>query len=251
MRAPTPDRPLLVVAATEMEWRAWRRGLGLGRLPAGRAVRGEGRPSLALLRTGIGLARATAAAAAIEDLRPSRVLHVGFVGALRSGLGAGDLLLETGTSPGHCAPGTSALPDPLPVDEALLDALRQPLARLPDRLAQGPLLTVDRFVHRAEDKTALGVAGSYLACEMEACTVREAAERAGAVYAGVRAISDSCDHDMPPPLRDPSGRPAPGRALAWGLRPRAGLDLLRMLSGGRRAWTALGRALPVAVEALQ
>jgi len=231
-----------------MEWRRWRSSLGLRRLPAGRVARPDDR-RLALLRTGIGLRKAAAAGAAIEELQPAVVLHIGFVGALRSGLGAGDLLLVTGTAPGCQAPG-APLPQPSPVDPALLDALLPPLARLPDRLSQGALLTVDRFVHRAEDKLALGREGPYLACEMEAAAVREAAERAGAAWAGLRAISDSSDHDLPPAMKGPGGTFSPGPALRWAVRPGAHRDLLRLLSGGRRAWLALERALPAAVEAL-
>lgn len=249
MLQPSIDRPLLVVAATTLEWRRWRRSLGPGRSPAGRIVRPDDR-RLALLRTGIGLRNAAASGPAIEQLRPAIVLHVGFVGALRAGLGAGDLLLVTGTSEGSRGPDSLALPAPTPVEPDLLDLLLPPVARLPDRLAQGPVLTVDRFVHRADHKRSLGRAGPYLACEMEASALREAADRAGAVYAGLRAVSDSSDHDMPPALRDEAGRFAPRRGLAWALRPGSHRDLLRLFSGGRRAWAALDRALPVVVEAL-
>ena len=250
MSAPSLHRPLLVVAASTMEWRGWRKGLGVCRLPVGQPARVQGRPHLALLRTGIGLEAAAASTAAIEELRPAVVLHVGFAGALRPGLGAGDLLLVSATSPEVCDPGTAPLPAPTPADAGLFDALLPPLARLPGRFAQGPLLTVDRFVHRADDKVGLGKAGPYLACEMEARAVRAAADRAGAAYAGLRAISDSSDHDLPPPIRGAGGRLDLGRALGWSLRPAARRDLVRLLSGGRRGWQTLGRALPVAVDVL-
>ena len=209
-----------------------------------------GRSCLALMRSGIGLERAREAGTAIERLRPSIVLHIGFVGALRAGLGAGDLLLVSGTSPDHHTPRSTTVPAPDPTEPELVEALRPALARLPDRLAQGAILTVDRFVHRAERKVELGAAGRYLACEMEASALRAAADRAGALYAAVRAVSDSSDHDMPPPLRGDGGRLELGRAVRWGLRPGAHRDLLRLLSGGRRAAQTLDRAVPVAVEAL-
>ena len=222
----------------------------MGRLKPGEAARVEGTRSMMLLRTGIGLDRAVAAGAVIERLQPAIVLHVGFVGALRAGLGAGDLLLVTGTSPGHHEPDAAALPEPTPVQPGILEALRPPLARLPNRLAQGPLLTVDRFVHRAADKAALAAIGPYLACEMEASAVREAAGRAGARYAGVRAVSDSSDHDLPPPLRGGSQRIELARAVRWGLRPGRHRDLLRLVSGARRAGRTLDQAIPAAVQAL-
>jgi hypothetical protein len=143
---------------------------------------------------------------------------------------------------------------PIPLESAPVAALRSALARLPQRLAQGPLLTVDRFVDRAREKSRLGRSGLYLCCDMEAALIHAAAVDCGAVYAGVRVISDPADEDVVPAVRDGQGRPgfaALRRALAWGSRPlSASADVLRMLRGGRRARAALARAAPVALSAL-
>ncbi len=227
---------LLVVAALPSELRAFS-----GPLPRGRLVQ---RGAVSVLRMGTGLARAREAARQIEALQPDAVLHVGLAGGLRGGLGMGDLVVVTAVSDGVLAVDEGgALPPPLDVQG--VERLREALARLPDRMAQGALLTVDRFVPESAAKEAIGRAGPYLACEMEAAPVAEAARRCGAAYVGLRAISDPCDVDVVPSLRSPRAM------LRLARTPSAAVVGWRSAKGIRRANASLERAVPVAVAAVQ
>lgn len=205
---------------------------------------------LALLRTGVGPEHAKKAASKIVAFAPDIVLHAGYAGALRAGLNAGDLLTVTTLSEGLFDPDgeSSSMPAPLPTDSQLSDSLRSALALLPGRMAQGGLLTVTRFIHRSEDKLRLGAQGRYVACDMEATVVRSAADRCGARYVGLRAISDSSHHEMPPGLRDKGLRVV----LSWASNPaRASLDSWHMVHGWTRASASIERALPSVVRLLQ
>ena len=216
------------------------RGVGPS-VPRGRVV---DRAGYSILRTGPGLARARAAAQQIAALRPAIVLHVGMAGGLRSGLAMGDLVVVTATSQDVLAVREGgALPPTQPAHG--VEALGTSLARLPQRMARGAILTVDRFVPDAATKEALGRAGPYLACEMEAALLATAAVACGARYVGLRAISDPCDVDVLPSMRSP-------RAIfGFAGRPNAVVTGWRSIKGFRRASVALELALPVALAAVQ
>lgn len=227
---------LLIVGALSSELRS------LGAPPPRGVV--EERGGVSILRTGPGLERARAAAQEIAALRPTIVLHVGLAGGLRSGLGMGDLVLVTATSREVLSVDRGgSLPEP--VEAFGVASLRPVLARLPDRMAQGAILTVDRFVPDAKTKEAIGRAGPYLACEMEAAPLATAAAACGARYIGLRSISDPCDVDVLPSLRSPSA------LLRFVSRPDAAMTGYRSVKGVRRASAALARALPVALAAVQ
>ncbi len=241
---------LLVAAALDSELRAVRVAAGASRLAGEGSIHVAG--DLALIRTGVGEARAERAAAAITEFRPTAVLHLGMAGGLRAGLSAGDVMIVTGVSQGVLRLDEQTdLPEVGAVDPEGVAALRRALAELPDRLAQGQLLTVDRFVHRADDKTAIGRARTYLACDMEAAPLFAAAERLGIPYFGVRAISDPHDEQMPPMVRGDGAGAAIRRAASWARRPQAPQEAWRAVRGMRRAASALDRAGPLSVEVLR
>jgi nucleoside phosphorylase len=241
---------ILVVVASSREWLSSARALGLPlwHLPRGEISRISS--DLALLRTGVGSLQAESAAVKLENLRPDIVLHVGYAGALRAGLNAGDLLTVTASSATLCDPDDQAcqIPAARPTDPHLSGTLRSALALLPGRMAQGGLLTVTRFIDRSEDKVRLGSDGAYVACDMEATAICSAAARCGARYVGLRAISDASHHQMPPGVRDRGLR----AVLAWASNPaRASLDSWHMVHGWSRASASIERALPSIVRLLK
>ncbi len=242
---------LLVVVASHREWLCCARALGIPIHLAGRSGPVEARPGLALLRTGVGAETAQDAADRVRTLQPELLLHVGYAGALRAGLNPGDLVVVTGVSGAVQSlhdKASSSPPPAIDLDPKLTDLLRAELALLPDRLAQGRLLTVSQFVDRSQDKLRLGADRTYLACDMEASVLLAATRDTGAKYVGLRAISDSSHHQMPPGLRDRGIGPV----LAWAGTPgQAALDTWHMLHGWRRASAALQRAVPAALAALQ
>ncbi|GEM_PF-1581613 len=240
---------VLLVAACDAEWAAVRSELGVTSAPpVGRIVPGRG--DLGLLRVGVGLDATRRSCAEIREARPAIVVHIGFAGGLRTGVTAGGVLLVTAVSADVFAvDGGGDAPAAEPLDAGLVDRLRAALAVLPDRLAQGPLLTVDRFVDRAAQKGALGRSTPYIACEMEACVVKAACDEAGARYLGVRAISDA-EHESVPPLSLKGALRSGGLARfgRWAARPAAALEAYNFVQGGRRAKRALARAIPPSLE---
>jgi nucleoside phosphorylase len=241
---------LLVVVASHREWISCAHAMGISLRRLGRGGAIEAKPGLALLRTGVGWQPASEAAAQICSLRPDMLLHVGYAGALRPGLNAGDLVLVTGVSReirrlDEAADASTA--DVLEPDPELTARLRGSLSELPMHLAEGQLLTVSSFVDRSEDKLRLAGEGTYLACDMEASLILAAAREIGARYVGLRVISDSSHHEMPPSLRSRGL----GKVLSWATKPGdAALDTWHMLRGWNRASTGLEQVLPLAIEAL-
>jgi len=241
---------ILVVVASTREWLSAAQALGLPRWHLSKGGVRQVNNELALLRTGVGWKKAAEAAHLIEELKPRVVLHVGYAGALRAGLNAGDLLAVTSLSIQIVDPDQEVLeiPEPTYIDDALIASVRTPLSLSPGRMAQGGLLTVSRFIDRSEDKLRLGAQGPYIACDMEATVIHAAAVACGAHYAGLRVISDASHHEMPPGLRDHGLR----RVLKWGSNPaRASMDAWRMLHGWTRAAEALRRGIPEVVESLR
>ncbi len=241
---------ILVVVASSREWLCAAQALGLPRWHLARGGISQINRNLALLRTGVGWTRAREAASLIEELKPGTVLHAGYAGALRAGLNAGDLLAVTSISSQVVQPDQQVLeiPEPVPLDVTLSATLRSSLALLPGRLAQGGLLTVSRFIDRSADKRRLGADGRYVACDMEAALIHDAAVRCGARYAGLRVISDTSHHEMPPGLREQGLR----AVLKWSSNPaQAAMDSWHMLHGWTRASDALRRSIPTVVESLQ
>ena len=250
---------ILIIAATDREVRPWleicaeESGTATPeKLRAGTVLHLANRdPELAILCTGVGTEATTGSLVSIAELQPRLVLHVGLAGGLRAGINAGDIMMVTGVSPAVYEPGSGDPPPPRPLPDHILNPLRASLAELPDRMAQGPILTVSRFIDRAADKRSLGLASRYLACEMEAALVREAAESVGAVYVGLRGISDSEDHDIPAAPPGTSTRERLRFGLRMMTRPREVAAAARMLRGSHRATQALARAIPRALEAIE
>jgi adenosylhomocysteine nucleosidase len=58
-------------------------------------------------------------------------------------------------------------------------------------------LTVDRVVHRADEKRALGQQNEALALDMESSAVAEACSRQGTRFLAVRIVTDAVDDELP------------------------------------------------------
>ena len=249
---------ILILAASDDEVRPWLEVCASDsgcaphpRLKPGQLIEfSNTAPSVALLCTG---SEDTALASALEQLgtiAPSIVLHVGLAGGLRSGLGEGDVLMVTAVSEGTLEPGSSPLPPARALPDYLLSPLRSSLSELPDRMAQGAVLTAQRFADGPYGKRAFGMSSPYLAYVPDASAVREACEELGIPYVGVRAVARS--EDRPVPAGPP---PTFGGRLRFGLRlvrnPSSALDAVRGVRGTRRATATLSRAIPAALAAIE
>lgn len=150
-----------------------------------------------------------------------------------------------------CMAGLAGALDPsLAIGEVVIDPLPVGVP-LPAGMKQGRIHCSDRIVATAREKAELFEQTGAAAVEMENANVRAWAERRGAVFVGVRAISDRADQALDPAvlrLVDSWGRPRPAALLATLLR-RPGLipQLLRLGSESKRAARRLGEAVRVLV----
>lgn len=111
----------------------------------------------------------------------------------------------------------------------------------------GRIHTARRMICSPAEKAALFRQTGALAVEMENEIVREASDRWGVPFTGIRAICDAaCDMLDPAVLSfvDPFGRPRPA-ALARGLVRRPGLipQLVRLAADTRTATDWLGKGV--------
>lgn len=222
---------LLILAASRFELSGPLSELGVRRPLPG--VAHEAREGLGVLLTGVG-EPGPDVLSTIVGAKPKHVLQVGFAGGLRAGLAEGDLVVVERVIDSATGEGW---------DAARFEELRGGLARMRHRMAQGPLLTVPRFLHRAEDKRDAGKTHNAVVCDMESAFVARACAESGIPWSGVRAVSDGADRTVLP------GRGE--RRLRGLLHPKAALGAAYMLHGGRRAQRALTEALPRAVAVLR
>jgi adenosylhomocysteine nucleosidase len=199
--------------------------------PCRAELHGEVGRAVLTLETGVGPAAAEAALdwlLGCSSPRPSVVLSAGFSGALRPGLGGGDLLLaEAVCDADGCEWPTTWAAGPLP-------------------LRPGRLLTTRALVGDPVEKRRLGERYRADAVDMEAAVIARRCDGAGVPFGCVRVISDDVDTALSPALLDVlrGGRVGPGRLLAAVLRrPRLVGELWRLGAHTRRAARALGAAL--------
>lgn len=248
---------ILILAATDDEVRPWLEVCASDsgteahpRLTPGKLIEfSNAAPPVSLLCTGSGNAALADALGQLGTITPTIVLHVGLAGGLRSGLGAGDVLMVTAVSEGTFESSVGPLPPARALPDHLLNPLRSSLSELPDRMAQGAVLTVEHFAAGPRGKRALGMESPYLAYVADASAVREACEELGIQYVGLRAVTQSEDRLIPA-----GPDPSLGGRLRFGLRlvgsPGSVLGAVRGLMGTRRATAALSRAIPAALSAI-
>jgi purine-nucleoside phosphorylase len=112
----------------------------------------------------------------------------------------------------------------------------------------GTIYTSNEIVATAAEKAALFARTGTGAVDMENAMVRKFAERMGARFFGIRAISDTANEDLDPRVLqfvDETGRPRPA-AIAKGLLLRPAL--IPTLNRLRINSAIAGRALAVAVR---
>ena len=167
---------------------------------------------------GVGREAASQWAARLTSDRPSLLLSLGFAGATRPELAAGDLVLSHTLE----APGGR---ESYAADPALLRMAEAACRQAAVRHWVGDNLTVSRFVGRAEEKSNLGSTTSAWAINMEDYWLAAGAQAAGIPFLAARAIVDRADQSLPPflaslPLERRGGMRQLARAApAVGRRP--------------------------------
>jgi len=141
---------------------------------------------LVVIESGVGAkAAAKSTDALIFGHRPRWVISAGFAGGLDPRLAQGDMLLADRVVD---LSGRSLDID-LKLDRAAVQSQRG--------VHVGSLLTVDRIIHDASEKRALGQRFGALAVDMETAAVAEVCRREKVRFMAVRVISDAVDHSLP------------------------------------------------------
>ena len=183
-----------------------------------------------LVANGAGRGRAAEALrAALARERFDAVVSTGFCGGLDPALEPGAIVAATRI---HLESG-----------EAVARAERPPAL---EKLAAGPLVTVDRVVLTALEKERLRKRG-FLAADMEAAGVAAGLPPGGRLYC-IRAVTDTAGETLRIDLnraRDAAGRIGDARVVLAALRrPLSGLpELWRLFRRSRLASERLGEAL--------
>ncbi len=149
--------------------------------------------------------------AALADRRPGALISFGLCGALAASLRCGDLIVATQVDG----------PDgPIAADAGLGARIA---GALPGSI-RGRVLGSDAIVGDAAGKAALAASTGAIAVDMESHVVALAAQRAGAPFAVVRAVSDAAADTLP-------------RAAQAGFRADGEVDVLAVLAAlARRPW---------------
>jgi len=190
-------RRVAVLAASARELAPVRAGLKavrsgrLGSLP--HEVRRSDAVEMHLLNTGMGFQAALVGAEAVlSAFTVDAVVSTGYVGALGSA-GLGDVIVGT-----HVLDWTTeGARTSFPCDSTLLALARETAARARVGWSEGPVVTVDSVVCRAEEKQGLARASGAIAVDLESAAIARAAHVVGVPFLLVRAVSDRADEDLP------------------------------------------------------
>lgn len=221
---------LVFVAAEEREFRGLMRFLEdvravRGRIDFLRTAKLNGRGVvIAANGQGPGLARiAIEEAEKVEETEVEALISTGYCGALDATLKAADIFVASSVNGEPCL---------------------QPRSQRAFR--SGPLMSVDRVVGGAAEKSALRASGA-IAVEMEAAAVWEAAEARGAPFYCIRVISDEAAQDLPLDFnrfRSPDGHISKAKIVAGVLQHPGRIPALMKLDrSANRASRALGEFL--------
>jgi adenosylhomocysteine nucleosidase len=236
---------LAIVAALEAELAPLRKGLGAQVSGSGTKFRSHQAElcggALLLAQTGIGAALTRAAVdSLLEHDELGAVLSIGFAGALRRDLRAGDLLIASQVH--SVREGTEGEPlvmsDSLSCDGRLVDMAVAATQKEGLTFQVGASLTVPHIVSEPRMKSQIARRWPAAVVEMESYWVGRAAAQRGIPFLAVRAVSDALDDSLPD-LRgmvDDEGVAHILRALPRLLRqPLTAPKLLRLAYNGHRA----------------
>jgi adenosylhomocysteine nucleosidase len=136
--------------------------------------------------TGVGRSAATRATQAlIDQFQPPWIISTGFAGSLSDDVQRGHVLMVDRIVDEQGVELTTGFA----LDEAARSAARG--------LHVGRLLTVDRLIRDAEQRRALGVQFSALACDMETLAVAQVCAARKVRFMAIRIISDAVNDILP------------------------------------------------------
>ncbi len=217
---------ILVTFAVRAEFAPWQRRRNFLRLREDAPVfeASFGGAQVRAVLTGMGQEHALAAAKRALADRPDLCVSTGLAGAARKGYRVGDVL---------AARLVSEVGEPVAVasHRELLATAVDCGARHIERLA-----TSSALVARPERKREIGVQAE--AVDMESYVILAEAARCGVPALAVRAVSDTCEFEMPYDFAaacDPQGQVRTAGVLAQVLRKPSGFPALMRLARDSRA----------------
>ncbi|MEX1119087.1 MAG: hypothetical protein WEB60_09860 [Terrimicrobiaceae bacterium] len=153
---------------------------------------------------------------------PSLVVSAGLAGALEPGLSVGDLVVGENSDPSF---------------------VKHLFSNEGPAWRRGFIHTVDSIVSTPREKALLAAQTGAIVCDMESARIAEICEGRGIPFAGVRAVSDTREFDMPVPpqyLAHPNtGKPDVSGLLGCLLRKPSKIpkffQMVRDASRARRA----------------
>lgn len=220
------DRPIGLIAALPQETAALRQE-GLYGVLAGRRIE--------LVTAGMGAVRAAAAASELLSARRCWMLiSFGFAAGLRSGLGPAQTVALTGVvGPNSRLAAGLVMPEVADFTGLCLDLA-------------GPLTT-------AAAKRAAGARSGALVADLETAAVAGVAVAAGVPWAGLRAVTDPVELDLPAPVLAGLGEGAfnlAAFAVSASVRPWSWPAIARLARYSRTAAAKLAGALAACLEGL-
>ncbi|MEX2139207.1 MAG: hypothetical protein WD894_08100 [Pirellulales bacterium] len=188
-------------------------------------------------------AAAQAAEALIAGHRPRWLISAGFAGGLQSELTRSDIVMADGVVGEH--------------GERLSIDLRLPGGEegLGRGIHVGRLLTVDRIIHKAGEKRALGEQHQAIAVDMESLAVAQVCQREKQRFLAIRAITDTVDDELPRDVERLLNRPTMVRKLGAAAgsllrRPSAAKDLWKLRESAITAADRLAKFLVGVIQQL-
>ena len=253
------QRPLIaIIAALKQEVSAFlsRGGFSVAERSGRSSIhRSSQQHGVAVVLSGMGRDNASRAAEwAVEKLRPELIVSTGFAGAVRPGLGTGDLLVydELTAADGPPDRWFDGPRGSIQVGEESWRA--EIVADLSGRgytCRTGKGLTVSRLVETAALKQRIAKTFAVDAVDMESYWVMTVAARNGVPFVAARAVLDAADQTLPPFV----GLVSRDRRLRWvaGLvhliaRPHETPALFRLAKQASVARAALDQLLGSAVR---
>ena len=170
----------------------------------------------------------------IEAHRPERVVLAGFAGGLQPSLKRLDIVMIEGEE----------------VKLILFGAAKEEPAPLPQGSfgPAGPIVTVEKVVHAAEEKRQLGRQTGALLVDMESAAVRQACDELAVPFSNMRIVIDPMDEELSSEIQHLTNQPSLigriGAAIGaiW-RRPSSFKEMLRLRGNAIEASDRLAQVL--------
>jgi len=210
-----------------------------------------GSKSVMLVRSGVGPENtARRLADATNDFEPECVLSIGCAGALRPGIGVGDVVVS-GRIVSASAEAAAETEEYSPTPE-LIAIAKARCDELGYRFHSGTTVSTPTVAATARAKEELASKYGAVAVDMETAQVAAWAQKMGADMLAVRTISDTASHRIPPEIGtilDNKRRLRPLKAISvFAAKPGLLVETIRLKRNLDRSLKALSEVVTALLE---